>query len=209
MVLYRFMEKLRYFAFFVCFYGEVSAMSTECDSLITISVERTVHKEGFHREVVSQVSWYHDDPKDGDCSLLFLHYIPREMFVDLDEINRSNLTNAKVLPLGDKKNFDVERPAHLSTAQTVLVYSNIKKQIQHRSEGKHWQLTSDTMLPVHWRYQKPSDNQHYITVSLPQPTLMVLCRVFLLVICKNVLTSWRKLNIHAIITQWKCASGLY
>ena len=50
----------------------------------------------FHRDVVTNVSWSHNDPRDGDCSMLLLNHIPPEMFVDLDEINRHELVNTKV-----------------------------------------------------------------------------------------------------------------
>ena len=37
-------------------------------------------------------------------------------------------------------------------------------------------LESRSILPVHWRYQQPMENQYYVTVSLPGTYVLVRCQ---------------------------------
>mgnify|MGYP002803970075 FL=1 len=150
-----------------CFLSKVSA---DCSTLMTSSVHSVIHKQGFHREIESIVSWIvKNNESKLDCSLLLVYHIPREMFVDFDEVRR--LYSTKIIPLGTTCDFNVERPAHLSTEQSVLIYPNIKKE----NTNSYLKLESRSILPVHWRYQQPTENQYYVTFSLPGPTVFARC----------------------------------
>ncbi|CAB3988134.1 Phosphatidylinositol-glycan biosynthesis class X [Paramuricea clavata] len=160
---------IRYVAFiFLCFL--VNDVSTDCDKWMTVSTDRTVHKQGFHREIVSNLTWIIENDTKMNCILMLVHHIPRDMFVDLDEIR--SVDTSKIVPVGDPNDFDVERPAHLSTKIKVLVYPDIKKQ----NMESYLRLTSSSILLVHWRYQQPTQHQHYVPVTLPRPTILTRCQ---------------------------------
>lgn len=151
------------------------ALPEECNTWARYSMNRTSLKFGFHRDILSNLSWSLGGVLADhlECNILFIEHIPQEMFIDLDEIKSQSLI--KVIPLAHTT-IDVERPAHLSSHYKVLVYvDNVKRSLQNSK----LEISTTTILPIHWRYQKPTQKDHYVKTSLSSPTVLGKCDGFI------------------------------
>ena len=133
----------------------------------SVSVERRLEKQGMHREIITKIrrnepleSYYLDDKVY--CSTHIVNLLGEDVFVDryeVEELARFGGPNITIF-----RDIDLEKPSYLSPQNLVIVTSN--------NEGK-WQ--SESSLPIHLRYQRPSYLQQFIPVSILPSLVLTHC----------------------------------
>jgi hypothetical protein len=66
-------------------------------------------------------------------------------------------------------------PHYCSEQHMLSTDHNIRVLIVSFLNYSYSKLMSSSMLPMHWRYQQPTENQYYVTVALPKPTVLARC----------------------------------
>ncbi|XP_078266751.1 phosphatidylinositol-glycan biosynthesis class X protein isoform X2 [Rhinoraja longicauda] len=138
--------------------------------LQSVSLNRSIVKSGFHRELVIDVRL--GDGAHPDCCIMIQEQLPRGLYVDPYELASLREHNAKIFV---QKRIDIEAPEYLSTAHMVIIYLNPNTSNPGYFTG---------LVPVHVRYHRPTDVEETNTlVILTNPHLMIHCP-----------RGWRNLN---------------
>ncbi|KAK3598853.1 hypothetical protein CHS0354_008595 [Potamilus streckersoni] len=148
-----------------------SLIAVVVSSNIVATVSRTIDKNGFHRNLRTEISIpresIHFKPSTGDiaCAVLLEETLPSGAFVDPYQLESLRAFGGPdVLCLHD---VDTEKPEFLSQPLTIFIFSHL-----HLHEG-HW--TSNVTIPIHMRYQRPFQRQDYVTVTFLNPALFLRC----------------------------------
>ncbi|XP_066292827.1 phosphatidylinositol-glycan biosynthesis class X protein-like isoform X1 [Branchiostoma lanceolatum] len=141
---------------------------TVCPSLSAVRVNRTAQNQGFHRDVVTEVTLpVAMATLPVPCRLLLVETVPAGMYVDLHQVTfRTDFGGPQVLALRD---IDVEQAAHQSPHHKLLLYSPL----QQGPKGFTWRVT----LPVHLRYHRwaGEGEDTSATVKLEGPDVLMHC----------------------------------
>ncbi|XP_078609714.1 GPI alpha-1,4-mannosyltransferase I, stabilizing subunit-like isoform X1 [Branchiostoma floridae x Branchiostoma japonicum] len=144
-------------------------LQTICPALSDVHINRTALNQGFHRDVVTEVTLpvaMATPPMS--CRLLLVETVPAGMYVDLHQVTfRTDFGGPQVLALND---IDVEQAAHQSSHHRLLLYSPL----QQNPKGFTWRVT----LPVHLRYHRWAGDQGEdtsATVRLERPDVLMHC----------------------------------
>ncbi|XP_078266749.1 phosphatidylinositol-glycan biosynthesis class X protein isoform X1 [Rhinoraja longicauda] len=130
--------------------------------LQSVSLNRSIVKSGFHRELVIDVRL--GDGAHPDCCIMIQEQLPRGLYVDPYELASLREHNAKIFV---QKRIDIEAPEYLSTAHMVIIYLNPNTSNPGYFTG---------LVPVHVRYHRPTDVEETNTlVILTNPHLMIHC----------------------------------
>lgn len=131
--------------------------------LQSVSLNRSIVKNGFHRELVIDVRL--GDGAHPDCCIMIEEQLPRGLYVDPYEVASLHEHGAKIFV---QKGIDIEAPEYLSTAHMVIIYLNPNTSNPGHFTGK---------IPVHVRYHRPTDVEETNTlVILTNPRLMIHCQ---------------------------------
>ncbi|XP_059806959.1 phosphatidylinositol-glycan biosynthesis class X protein isoform X3 [Hypanus sabinus] len=132
--------------------------------LQSVSLNRSIVKNGFHRELLIDVKL--NEGAHRDCCIMIKEQLPQGLYVDPYELaSLHEHSNAKVFV---QKEIDIEAPAYLSPVHTVIIYLN-----PDPSNPGHFVGT----VPVHIRYHRPTATEETNTlVILTHPHLMIHCQ---------------------------------
>ncbi|XP_072111904.1 phosphatidylinositol-glycan biosynthesis class X protein isoform X1 [Mobula birostris] len=132
--------------------------------LQSVSLNRRIVKNGFHRELLIDVKL--NEGAHPDCCIMIKEQLPQGLYVDPYELaSLREHSNAKVFV---QKEIDIEAPAYLSSVHTIIIYLN-----PNPSNPGHFVGT----VPVHIRYHRPTATEETNTlVILTHPHLMIHCQ---------------------------------
>ncbi|XP_069752526.1 bcl-2-related ovarian killer protein homolog A isoform X4 [Narcine bancroftii] len=132
--------------------------------LQAVSLNRSINKNGFHRELVIEVKL--GEGACRTCCIMIKEEFPRGLYVDPYELALlREHSHAKIFV---QKEIDIEAPEYLSTIHSVIIYLNPDPSNPERFTGK---------VPVHIRYHRPTDMEETNTfVILPDPHMMISCQ---------------------------------
>ncbi|XP_072895098.1 phosphatidylinositol-glycan biosynthesis class X protein [Hemitrygon akajei] len=132
--------------------------------LQSVSLNRSIVKNGFHRELLIDVKL--NEGAHHDCCIMIKEHLPQGLYVDPYELaSLREHSNTKVFV---QKEIDIEAPAYLSPVHTVIIYLN-----PDPSNPGHFVGT----VPVHIRYHRPTATEETNTlVILTHPHLMIHCQ---------------------------------
>ncbi|CAK4631007.1 unnamed protein product [Aphanomyces euteiches] len=144
-----------------------SLYSTEATSLTVSSeptirvldIDTTVSGSGFHQLLHVNVQLSHTD---NTCRLLIEQPFPTTAYADMDELRRMERFNAFQV-IAFAKHIEIERPSALSSEHVVAFVLPLSST----------NLTVD--VPIHFRYQFPSNQTLYRPVHLVAPSLYLHC----------------------------------
>lgn len=146
---------------FVFFLGLFSFVF--CSHQATVS--RALTNDGFHREIVTNIDIY-STGVDYPCSILLVEYLPRTVFVELNEIQRQ--LNNPLIKIDTNVSVDIEAIASSVKAAPFKVYTFLPTQT-------HPKYSTSVTLPVHFRYQSAAYGGNYGQVVIGQPSLFSKC----------------------------------
>ena len=125
----------------------------------TISIIRNVH--------------YVDNNVSDQCHIGYLLHLPREAYIDLDEV-KNNYLFGDALPTSFENYIDIERPSSVSRQYTVFFSRNLS--IPNTDFSK---INMHESFPVHLRYQNPrNDGNFYSSVNFLYPKIYIDCGDF-------------------------------
>ncbi|XP_051874298.1 phosphatidylinositol-glycan biosynthesis class X protein [Pristis pectinata] len=132
--------------------------------LQSVSLNRSIVKNGFHRELLIDVKL--GEGARPDCCIMIEEQLPRGLYVDPYEL--ASLRERSSAKIFVQKEIDIEAPEYLSTVHMVIIYLN-----PDLSNPGHFTGT----VPVHIRYHRPTDMEETNTqVILTDPHLMIHCQ---------------------------------
>ncbi|XP_042195233.1 phosphatidylinositol-glycan biosynthesis class X protein isoform X2 [Callorhinchus milii] len=117
------------------------------DWLQSVKLNRHFVKEGFHREIVTDVEF--GASVSSDCCVMVKEQLPQGLYVDPYELashQEHNKTEVLVLDV-----IDIEAPEYLSTVHSILIYLK-----PHSRRADYFTAT----VPVHIRYHRPTSLVH-------------------------------------------------
>ncbi|KAF2069863.1 hypothetical protein CYY_008816 [Polysphondylium violaceum] len=131
--------------------------------------QRTVVKQGFHRELISNISISTSGSgAQNQCSLLFLEHFDQGIFVDqyeVDEIHRFGGPQVNIYQL-----IDLEKPSATSTQNYISVET--APFVLDSENITHLTVT----LPIHFRYQNPSIDSEFRQSLISPPIVYIRCQ---------------------------------
>ncbi|XP_043926253.1 phosphatidylinositol-glycan biosynthesis class X protein isoform X5 [Protopterus annectens] len=130
----------------------------------SVTVTRTILKDGFHRELLTTVKLRTLTNTVGGCSVLIKELLPAGLFADPYQL--ASLREYGILEALLLKPVDIEAPEYLSSSQTVLVYL--------KPDPSCTRCYTAT-VPVHGRYHRPSEDKSTATITLENPKLLLHC----------------------------------
>lgn len=143
--------------------------SKECSG--NVEMERRFLKKGFHRDLETSFQLIkYPDGKPSSCKFgywLLVEEFPPEVFLDryqLGELERLHLVNHHVITA----EMDLEKPAYhpnITFSYVGIVFS------QASGQNNTWNFS----IPVHFRYQKPSNQELFSEFCLHKPDLFFTC----------------------------------
>ncbi|XP_074819362.1 GPI alpha-1,4-mannosyltransferase I, stabilizing subunit [Natator depressus] len=145
----------------VCTAGNLSAQATCPD----ITVTQQLLKEGFHRDLLTKVELGAGDEAIGSCTVAIKEHLPTGLYVDpyeLASLQQHNLTEALMFP----DTVDVESPEYLATDLAIVVYMKPDPQCARCFKS---------MLPVHCRYHRPTEDDGEALSLLKSPEILIHC----------------------------------
>ncbi|ETV72318.1 hypothetical protein H257_12482 [Aphanomyces astaci] len=101
---------------------------------------------------------------DEICSLLVSQTFPTTAYADMDELRRMERFHSFERVVSYAKHIEIERPAAVSSQHVVAFVVQLNRE------------TSTIDIPVHFRYQFPSNTTLYRPVHLVAPSLHVHCK---------------------------------
>eukprot|EP01080_Neovahlkampfia_damariscottae_P010980 gene10980-3686_t len=130
-------------------------------STIHVNLEREILKTGFHR-VLNTTLIFKTFPKK-NCELNVLQEISPTWYISDDEYEnlRRFSTDLPEIHYLNGKN-DIEKPSWKCETKQILLTMNLKTK------------TPSVVLPIHFRYQKPSLNKKFRKVMIKKPSLVYL-----------------------------------
>ncbi|XP_060689946.1 phosphatidylinositol-glycan biosynthesis class X protein [Hemiscyllium ocellatum] len=132
--------------------------------LRSVSLNRHIVKNGFHRELVMDVDL--GEGAQPGCRIVIKEQLPQGLYVDPYELASMREQKSKEIFVQDE--IDIEAPEYLSATHAIIVY--LKPDLRH-----HGHFTGT--VPVHVRYHRPTDREEAIAlVTLPGPQLMIHCQ---------------------------------
>ncbi|XP_072330936.1 phosphatidylinositol-glycan biosynthesis class X protein isoform X1 [Scyliorhinus torazame] len=132
--------------------------------LQSVSLNRRIVKDGFHRELVMDVEL--GEGAHQGCCIMIKAQLPQGLYVDPFEL--ASLREHKGEEIFIQDEINIEAPEYLSTAHTIVVY--LKPGPKHSG---HFTGT----VPVHVRYHRPTDTEEATAlVTLANPQLMIRCQ---------------------------------
>ncbi|KAK7889570.1 hypothetical protein WMY93_025130 [Mugilogobius chulae] len=144
-----------------CHCSHDQGASDDCNYLERITVSMELQKTGFHRELVTTVQFKNIGLFD---KILLVHTWPKDIYVDPFQL----------ASLGDQRNWemlldstiDLEMPAHKSPQFDTYLFPHLEE------------LTSGQInltIPIHGRYQKPSNdgNPSFNSIDIHPPNLLL------------------------------------
>ncbi|XP_041066496.1 phosphatidylinositol-glycan biosynthesis class X protein [Carcharodon carcharias] len=132
--------------------------------LQSVSLNRRIVKNGFHRELVMDVEL--GEGAHQDCCVMIKEQLPQGLYVDPYEL--ASLREHKTEEIFVQNEINIEAPEYLSTAHTIIIY--LKPDPKHSG---HFTGTA----PVHVRYHRPTDTEETTAlVTLADPQLMIHCQ---------------------------------
>ena len=114
-------------------------------------VTRKILKDGFHRELQTDIDF------NFDCEVFMQENLDETTYIDNYEIHDANVFFSEPI--------DVERPSHTSSQHVVLF----------KSSRKDPSNTISFRVPLHLRYQPPSEDQTHRLAFLRRPLLFASC----------------------------------
>lgn len=180
--------------------------TSHCSTARKVTVDRTAHNFGFHRNVVTKLEWLTNQrglfaENEASCKFMLKEYLPRGIFVDLDQIKATEeFTRPMVF---SKVRIDVEAPAHKARGHEIFVFA--QADVNYREDREI--LTANVELPVHLRYQEPKMENTSTSVFLNQPKVFVQCTkdgmVLLEAGCRHLLVEAPcSPGDHTTLCQW-------
>lgn len=180
--------------------------TSHCSTARKVTVDRTAHNFGFHRNVATKLEWLTNQrglfaENEASCKFMLKEYLPKGIYVDLDQIKvREEFTGPKVF---SKVRIDVEAPAHKARGHEIFVFAQAN--VHYREDREI--LTADVELPVHLRYQMPQKEKTSTAVFLNQPKVFVQCtkdgEVLLEARCKHLFVEAPcDSEDHTTVCQW-------
>ncbi|XP_067897874.1 phosphatidylinositol-glycan biosynthesis class X protein [Heterodontus francisci] len=146
------------------------AVTTCSDSLYfepwlqSVSLNRHIVKNGFHRELVMDVEL--GEGVHPGCRVMIKEQLPQGLYVDPYEVASQQEHNSWEIFVQNE--IDTEAPAYLSTAHAINIY--LKPDPRHSG---HFTGT----VPLHVRYHRPTDTEETTAlVTLADPQLMIHCQ---------------------------------
>ncbi|GAB1597739.1 uncharacterized protein LOC115211049 [Argonauta hians] len=125
------------------------------------SLSVSLNKNGFHREMVYSIHVIVPRYlKSTQCKAALEMALPAGAYLDPDQIN--NLSNLQIL---FDSPVDVEAPEHVSSNQTLLVYSNFQKTAEN-------EFIAEIILPIHLRYHRPEHSNPFKSIQFKTPNAL-------------------------------------
>jgi hypothetical protein len=118
---------------------------------LTMTMKRSLHKSGFHRELATQIRLSNVKeltPDISKCSLVLVETLSEDYYIDRDEVEGLERFEGNNHFDFFTNGIDIERPAYTSTQHVVVVTSNNKISDP--------EATYAINFPIHLRYQMPS-----------------------------------------------------
>ncbi|XP_054014855.1 phosphatidylinositol-glycan biosynthesis class X protein [Hylaeus anthracinus] len=180
----------------------VISQNIKLGQCVNAHVSLTVEGEGFHRYLIYQINL--DNLVDG-CNMALHLKLPPTLYTDINELNdlgRLGVTTA--CSIGET---NVELFMEKANSQNVTICSPV---IGNKST---------LMFPIHKRYQYPSENNTYMTITLPKPNLLLGCKerirkyriskIDLCSSCAEVVPKWREITyiLEKENTSWSIPVG--
>uniref|UniRef100_UPI00398ECA20 bcl-2-related ovarian killer protein-like isoform X2 n=1 Tax=Pristiophorus japonicus TaxID=55135 RepID=UPI00398ECA20 len=130
----------------------------------SVSLNRRIVKNGFHREIVMDVKL--GEGARPDCSVVIKEQLPQGLYVDPYEL--ASLRERNRGKIFVQNAIDIEVPEYLATMHTIIVYLE--------PDPRHTGHFTGT-VPVHIRYHRPTDTEETnALVTLAHPHLMIHCQ---------------------------------
>ncbi|XP_033630082.1 phosphatidylinositol-glycan biosynthesis class X protein-like [Asterias rubens] len=158
-------------------------MNADCCSVTPTDIQltRSTIKKGFHRDVQTSLRVLLDPRhRCTTCRVLMIESLPKGLYVDLYQAEASALFGGpQILAFED---IDLEKPAYLSRAHTILVYppkvSYITPSSPSHLHNDNDMVNFTSEMTVHLRYHRPSDHPEIQSaiVILQAPYLLMRCR---------------------------------
>ncbi|XP_067851731.1 phosphatidylinositol-glycan biosynthesis class X protein [Heptranchias perlo] len=132
--------------------------------LQSVSLNRRIVKNGFHREIVMDVEL--SEGAHPDCCILIKEQLPQGLYVDPYELaSLREHNNTEIFVLNE---IDIEAPEYLSTVHTIIIYLKPDPRNTGHFTGA---------VPLHIRYHRPTDTEETnVLVTLADPLLMIHCQ---------------------------------
>lgn len=137
-----------------------------CDCVDLPRVERTLIKNGFHRELTTKITFGRSLFKNvSNCDVMLLELLPPGAYIDPFQM-RSLQEFGGPKFLSDP--VDVEQPEYLAPSLNVSLYTS---DLSDATDS----MTTSVTIPVHLRYHRPSSASDYTSVIIPNPLLLLSC----------------------------------
>ncbi|EGG17965.1 phosphatidylinositol glycan [Cavenderia fasciculata] len=129
-------------------------------------LERSIKKQGFHRDLFSSLMINTPNNQQQQCKLLLLEHFDEGIFVDqyeVDEIHRFGGSDVRIYQL-----IDLEKPSYTSTQNYISSITLFNPSTTTAA------TIVNVTLPIHLRYQNPSRAPFRIA-KISSPLLFVQC----------------------------------
>lgn len=154
-------------------------------------MERSLEKTGYHRDFLTNIisiqsKLLRKNNGSHQCSLVLEENVTNSYFIDrfqVEELKRLNAVEYKVL-FGERE-FDLEKPSYafgsdeIWTIFIVFPLSTNKQTLIEKATSIPLENASPLFsinLPIHFRYQKPSNGEEYVYVPLKMnPRMLIQC----------------------------------
>lgn len=140
----------------------VQPLTIRKDSTTAI-LKRHIVKSGLHKELISEIEI--SSPIESDCAIVMIEVLSESVYVDeyeVDEIERFGGPEVYLF-----NNIDLEKPTYFSNQNiAIITYAPARKN----------KLSFNISLPIHMRYQKPSEKYEKLMVTIPPPKVFIECK---------------------------------
>jgi hypothetical protein len=133
---------------------------------LTMATHTVAPASTFHPHIYTNVT-FNQGPSRLDCMFDIIYIIPREMFVDINQLLDLRISKHVVVP----NEVDLELPAEAVRGGDNVVAVRYEAEDYLMLLGQ--QMTID--LPLHMRYQKPDSMWTHQTVTVPVPKVGWTC----------------------------------
>ncbi|XP_033751668.1 phosphatidylinositol-glycan biosynthesis class X protein-like [Pecten maximus] len=138
----------------------------ESDCVELPKVERSLTKNGFHRELTTKITFGRSLFRNlSNCDVMLLELLPPGAYIDPFQLRSLREFGG---PRFISNPVDVEQPEYLAPSLNVSLYTS------PLSDDVDSLMTSVT-IPVHLRYHRPSSSSENISVIIPNPMLLLSC----------------------------------
>lgn len=125
-----------------------------------LDMKRSLKKDGLHRELITEIN-LPDEEIDKylrqGCTFALVETFSNSIFIDRYELEEHERFGGASFFIF--KEIDLEKPSYFSTQNIVII------------ESKSRNIT----IPIHFRYQMPSNTKEYIEVFIKPPRVFIQC----------------------------------